>query len=214
MRRIPFAILLLFILSSCSTQAPIPVSILPTPIPAYVPQPAPAPTTDELAIYTLVLTEKYKKEPYFVIQQQTSPGVSLDSIANAGLKSLGAETLSDFSIKNHQNHSLASVFDTSDSRFRITDQTIFFDTPTKENGINCGNMFTRCFNRPRFEATYPGVSCIIQLSAIGYDQTKSQALVSTGYACGQSGGIEYLIVLVNRFGSWHIKEQSEIRWII
>ena len=129
------------------------------------------------------------------------------------LPALLPDTLSDYS-GNRQGYPLKEIFDEKDPRLVLVNRDDFFEKPSPENGLNCIWVRTECFNKPKFEAAYPGQRGIILLSRIGYNSDRTQALVTTMITNEQDTGKTYIILLAKENGQWKIADRYEVTWII
>lgn len=63
----------------------------------------------------------------------------------------------------------------------------------------------------RFEKDYPDSTGFIEFSAVGFDSTKSEALVYVERSCGWACGAGWYVLLRKDFDGWHVQKQH-ILW--
>jgi len=133
---------------------------------------------------------------------------------NGELQALSSETLADFIAGNNQNYPLETICDDKDKKIVLVSRADFHEKPSPENGLDCTWMRVECFNKPKFEAAYPGSSGIILLSKIGYNAARTQALVTTQLVNDQDTGVIHILLLTKIGGKWTIEDRYEITRII
>jgi hypothetical protein len=168
------------------------------------------PPQDDFDIYMTILPSIYGSQAIWVIEQSTFTYEG--NPVGDRLQTLSSETLTDFISGNQQNYPLETIFDNKDKRIVLVSRADFLEKPSPENGLRCHWMIL-CFNKPKFEAAYPGASGIILLSKIGYNAARTQALITTQLVNELSTGVLYVLLLAKKDGQWIVEDKFEINWI-
>jgi hypothetical protein len=208
MKLILLGLLLSITLTGCNPikQASNAVTLIPTP--------TTDPLQDDFEIYMTILPAIYGTQTIWVVEQSTFTYESDTISSNGELQALSPETLTDFITENRQSYPLETIFDNKDKRIVLVSRADFLEKPSPENGLSCTWMRVECFNKPKFEAAYPGASGIILLSTIGYNAARTQALITTQLVNEQDTGVTYILLLTKRGRQWIIEDKYEINWII
>lgn len=205
MKSLTIGLLLAVLLSGCRPARQAAPTALAPSIPAVTSDPA----QDDFEVYSTVLTAIYGSQKTWFISQNTSPW---GEPWEGAMPALSPETLADYRIRNNTSHPLEAVFAGKGVMFILVDQGRFYEKPTAENGLVCygGNP---CFNQSKFEAAYPGASYIINLTSVGYNRSRTQALVTAHTVDKRASGTIYFLLLSKENGVWTIEAQSQAQWI-
>jgi hypothetical protein len=151
---------------------------------------------DEYHIYSLVLTaQDYvdKHTALLVIRDQTSI-LAAPSLDLRKMK-LSQQTIDDYVRKNRNSTSLAPQL----------------KVPVKYQLVSASEIQT-LFENPaigwdQFYSRFSGTKGLVALSRVGFDSTRSQALLHVSIGCGLTCGNGQLISLSKRKEGWHIRSR-------
>lgn len=155
---------------------------------------------EEFHIYSLVLTaqdyvDRHKR--LLVIRDQTSvlPAPSLD----LSKMRLSQQTIDDYTRKNRNSTPLAPEL----------------KVPVKYRLVSSSEI-EALFQNPaigwdQFYSRFSGAKGLVALSRVGFDSTRSEALLHVSIGCGLTCGNGQLISLSKRKGRWHVRSRMITR---
>ncbi|HEX8566604.1 MAG TPA: hypothetical protein VF648_13240 [Pyrinomonadaceae bacterium] len=167
-----------------------------------------APDADEFLVYKAILQGFIRKETKrLVIKKQTSTvSENFASFFGEGLPNilppLLKETVDDFSSRNQKSATLTNKFDLN-VKINFVGEEI---NKLFENNAVGGKDGWKIFNKK-----YPNANGIIEVSRVGFNKSKTQALISLGQSCGWLCGNGSFRLLTKKNNKWEI-ENTYTTW--
>ena len=167
------------------------------------------PNEDEYAVFTALLREKgYDKQGTQLVLEDTARWDDLSGADEAYIErligpSLLKETLADFAIKNESSAALTDKFQLKAAVILVSKddvKAIFRPYVPLDEAWKV------------FHAKYPKASSIVNLSRVGFNKEKTQALVYYSYVCGGLCGQGQYLLLTKKDDKWVI-EKEVMAWI-
>ncbi|HEX6188542.1 MAG TPA: hypothetical protein VFZ40_10715 [Pyrinomonadaceae bacterium] len=174
----------------------------------YVCAQIPGPNADEYAVYTALLREKgYDKEATKLVLEDAARWNDLtqpdqEQVEKMIGPSLLKETVADFAIKNERSAALTN-------RFQLKAAVVLISRD-EVRGIFGDSDLDEAWKV--FHARYPKAGSIVNLSRVGFNTKKTQALIYYAYFCGGLCGQGQYILLTKKDDKWVI-EKEVMAWI-
>ena len=176
-----------------------------------------APDAEEYAVYSALISEVYVDEgvELIVIENRTRARLQgaerLNPDAATGaptetrpLRRLGQETFDDFLERNKQPRSLQRRFDFKVKHVLVSNEEM--------EAVFAKEFVLDRTAWDRFYAAYPRSQGRLQLSSVGFDKTKNQALVYVGNQKHFLSGAGYYVLLEKQNEVWVVLEKVTV-WI-
>jgi hypothetical protein len=129
-------------------------------------------TSEDYDIYSAILTDKRNNDDFIVINEYTSSTLISDAKKlDRKIENLNYQTIDDYQSKNEENQKLIN-------NFTIKSEVVFLSE--KEHN----EFFLTEPNWAKFYKRFPKAKRLISFSRVGFNQNKSQALVSVSISCG------------------------------
>ncbi len=220
--KIAILIVSIFFIVSCkadnrmSSQPTTPLGLSPTStLPVRVTETVDI-LSEELAIYTLVITEFFEAQSFYVIEEKAGcPILEMQVEGYADyqkiLTALQDETRADYASKIEQEKSWHPVFDGAE-RFTVVNEAAYWLPLTPDEGLlECSGPCRLSIERLQQE--FPAAQGVLHLSPIGYSENGQQALVCVGLnKGGHTKGVE-IVLLEKDATSWAINSRFQINSI-
>lgn len=189
-----FPLFLLLILTNCFNKKD-------DVLPEYKLNPVDSIDVNEYQVYSLILKENFKSSKELVIKQKTVVLIA-SSMINGYQESikkdnpdLDATLFSDFTEKNDSSFNLGTQLTVPSKTITLitSEEVAHFFTPTDVNqGWN------------DFYKKHPNSNGMIDLTRVGFNKDKDQAIVAVGHYYASLGAEGLLIYLVKKNNSWRI----------
>jgi hypothetical protein len=204
-RLLSFALICVPVLQvSCSRIGNISGFIQPDPTQQFL--------NDSKEIYGKILAEIYPQEEIFVIDRFTH---AYDGeIEQELLPELKRETAEAFEMVSAVPNDLSPVLELSDQKYFLIDPDEFFVDRTEMTDEECYWMMSKCFDKSKFKLSHPKSSGFIQLSNIGFNPDRKQALATVEMHIQESSGTIYIVLLSFVNGTWEVQDHYEVFWIV
>jgi hypothetical protein len=167
---------------------------------------------DSRDIYGKILAEIYPQEEIFVIDHLTHAYEG--EIEQELLPEIKQDTVEAFEMVSKVPNDLRLVLELSDEKYTLIDPIEFTVDRTEIPDEECYWMMSKCFDKSRFNLSYPKSSGFIQLSNIGFNSDRTQALATVEMHNQASSGTIYIVLLSFVNGSWEVQEHYEVFWIV
>ncbi len=156
---------------------------------------------EDYAVYSAILADHKYETKVMVVNDYTAHGLIADATnLNQEIPNLNEETISGFQTANKEDKKLENNF--------TTNGRIIFLSEKEESKIFRKNQD----GWARFYKKYPKARGIVTFSRVGFNQERTQALVSVSYSCGGLCGQGNFIFLQMKEGKWAV-ERSVMLWV-
>lgn len=168
---------------------------------------------DEQDVYSVALPALGFGQRAFLIEETTSPyaGSSLeikgltyvDMHSNTPAMSIGRDTRKSFLARNLIPSSLSPDMKLDFQYYLISKvevDEIYTNTPPSEDGISGGPI-------SEMGRRYPDTGGLTQLSRVGFNRNRTEALVYIQHVCGSLCAYTYFVRLEKHFGSWLVVDK-------
>jgi hypothetical protein len=166
---------------------------------------------NEEAVYSAALPALGLGGSAFLIEETTSPYAG-SSLRNGSLDmhgntpAISRSTRNNFLARNRKPSTLSPDMKLDFQYYLISKaelDDIYINTPPSEDGISGGPM-------EEMRRRYPGTGGLTQISRVGFNRTRTEALVYIYHACGSLCGYTYLVRLEKHNGTWQVMD----KWLL
>jgi hypothetical protein len=159
---------------------------------------------EDYAVYSAVLNDENYRDETVVISSFTSNETINDSFDDTDFLEVEfsdstKDTVSDFKTKNKAKQKLGNFFTFGGK--------VFFLTQNEEKW-----MFVNPDGWNKFSQKYPGAKKLIKFSAVGFNRTRTQAIVYISVNCVVSCSYSNFIFLKKKDGKWILYQDVNL-WI-
>jgi hypothetical protein len=168
-----------------------------------------APDADEFLVYKAVLQSFIRKETKRLVIRKQTTTVAENFSSRFGenliepLPTLSKETIDDFGSRNQKPVTLTDRFNLK-LKINFVGEEI---NKLFENNAVGGKDGWKIFNKK-----YPNANGIISISRVGFNKSKTQALISVSHSCGSLCGEGSYKLLKKKNNNWEI-EKSFTTWV-
>jgi len=162
---------------------------------------------DEYEIYSIVLLQTIVLPPnpkLFVINQLTSDQIKLDNSRIAYFEERTTEkldmtTIDDFNKKNAKTYKL-------ENKFSIPQRVVLISMQELKKIFRDGKGWERFYKK------FPDASGTTEVSRVGFNKDRTQAILYIGRQSDWLAGAGYLVPLLKEGGKWVVKKEVLV-WI-
>jgi hypothetical protein len=189
--------------TSSAKRGSTPKNVAPTSDAASLSSDRTDPDLDPLeeAVYAAVLSRRFDS-PQYVIEDTTSLGYSAfdtkaDQVKNAvsGMQGVSSDIVASFLARNDTGYTLTSRMELG-APYVLLSREAEYRLFSEDGGINNGWQ--------AFYAKYPDAQGIHELSRVGFNASRNQALVYVGFTSASLGGE----------GKYYLLKKADSKWII
>ncbi|MGI8638825.1 MAG: hypothetical protein ACR2MG_02580 [Pyrinomonadaceae bacterium] len=156
---------------------------------------------EDYAVYSAILTNGQYDNEIIVINDYTSHGLIADARnPNQKISGLTEDTINDYQAKNEENQKLVN-------NFTVSGKVVFISEKEENQLFRKGQD-----GWANFYKKYPKAKRMISFSRVGFNQERTQALVSVSVGCGWLCGEGSFIVLQKENGKWIVQRNIGL-WV-
>jgi len=159
-------------------------------------------------LYSLILKDRFGDFDYYVISERTSkyePSPFEEGFYGdrEALKALDSSTVENYIAANDSIYSLEKNFSVAPKEVELITKERFDEIFQKDGVINGWETFY---------TAYPDSKGYIIFGSIGYNDSKTEAIVEVAHVYGSLGADGLMIVLENKNGEWKVRQTVHL-WI-
>ncbi len=155
---------------------------------------------EDYAVYSTILADSRYKNKIIIISDYTLQSAFTPYSLNQDISNLSEDTISNYQTVKEDNQKLENNFAVEDNVLLLSE---------KERSI----LFRKGQNGwEKFYKKYSNVKGIISFSRVGFNQERTQALVSVSIGCGSLCGEGNLIFLEKENGKWNVERKIGL-WV-
>jgi hypothetical protein len=156
---------------------------------------------EEYAVYSAILANEQYNNEVIVINDYTSHGLIANAKnLNQEVYSLTEDTINDYQVKNEKNQKL-------ENNFTVQGKVVFISEKEESQLFRKGQDGWAMFYKK-----FPKAKRIISFSRVGFNQERTQALVSISMGCGWLCGEGSFMLLQKENEKWVVQQNIGL-WV-